>query len=127
MRVVRLVEHLDSNGDLKKVYDADVVIDSIIKLLNIRKGSYIANPELGSNILDYIFDLTDKHTINLLVDEVRNTIEQLPNVVVDRIDTKLTNDRKNVIFTISLILAQGLRRTITLVTEGEYIYMIGSE
>jgi len=127
MKIVRLVEKLDGTGDLQKVYDADTIIDTIIKLMNIKKGTYIANPELGTNILDYVFDLSDKHTLNLLVDEVKTVIQQLPGVYAENVDVSITKDKKNVLFKIDLILQKGLRKTITLVTQGEYIYMIGLE
>ena len=54
-------------------YEEDAVIDSIVKELLIEEGSYIFDPEYGTNLLRYIFE----PYVYQLKDEIITDLENL--------------------------------------------------
>ena len=65
---------IDANGDLREVFDADVIVNSIIKLLSISKGTYLFDPNFGVGIHKYIFEPADLYTKNKIESEVKTAI-----------------------------------------------------
>lgn len=76
----------DGKGDLRELYDIDVIVNSINNILNIQKGSYICDPNFGVGLEKYIFEHTDEITKQAIMHEVRNAIsiyEQRAKIDID--------------------------------------------
>jgi phage baseplate assembly protein W len=82
MESIRYYKNVGPNGDFEKLTNIDAVVDSILNLLSIPKGSYILNPEIGTEIYKYVFDFDDQVTLAQIDTEIRNTLEQEDRITV---------------------------------------------
>jgi len=67
---------LSSFGDWKFLEGTETIIRRIITNLFISRGSYVFDPELGSNIHKFIFEQADTITLNNITEEVRRVVDQ---------------------------------------------------
>jgi len=74
-----------SSGDLERISGIEVVLNSWNILLNIPKGTYDHDPELGSDLHKLVFQPADNRTMN----KIKNEIERCLMTYDDR--AKITN------------------------------------
>jgi hypothetical protein len=90
----------DSQGDVKRVYNADSVKASIMNILMTRKGERVMNPFFGCGLQDFIFDALDQDFIDLVARQIKSDIEQSgeDRAIIDKINfvTDLDNNRVTV-------------------------------
>lgn len=61
-------------GDFKQIKEIDVIITSWNNILSTSKGSYLHDPEYGSNLYKLIFDPMDDTTKEQIKSEILDTI-----------------------------------------------------
>jgi phage baseplate assembly protein W len=86
----------DSQGDVKRVYNADAVKASVMNILLTRKGERVMNPEFGCGLQDFVFDALDKDFIDLVARQIKSDIRRFEDrASVDQINfvTDVDNDR----------------------------------
>ena len=64
------------NGDLQKYTGKELAIYRLAVLLSIVEGSYLSDPELGVNLIKYIYKPMTDENINDLETELRNKIDK---------------------------------------------------
>jgi phage baseplate assembly protein W len=82
MESIRYYKNVAPNGDFEKLTNINAVVDSILNLLSIPKGSYILNPEIGTELYKYVFDFNDPVTLAQVDAEIRSTLEQEDRITV---------------------------------------------
>lgn len=89
----------DSQGDVKRVYNADAVKASVMNILLTRKGERVMNPEFGCGLQDFVFDALDEDFIDLVARQIKSDIERWEDrASIDKINfmTDVDNDRVTV-------------------------------
>lgn len=66
---------LSSTGDFKKFVGKELAIYRLAVLLSTLEGTDLMDPELGVNLLRYIFRPLTPENINAIEDELRNKIQ----------------------------------------------------
>jgi phage baseplate assembly protein W len=69
------IPYISSIGDFKRIRDIDVILNSWNNILLTPLGSYIADPNFGSNLYRLIFEPADAGTVESIKAEVKNRIE----------------------------------------------------
>jgi len=65
---------ITSSGEFKRVKDIDVIITSWNNILLTPRGSYIFDPEYGSDLYLMIFEPADDSTVDRIKTEIRQRI-----------------------------------------------------
>jgi phage baseplate assembly protein W len=68
------IPYISSIGDFKRIRDIDVIINSWNNILLTPLGSYIADPNFGSNLYKLIFEPADSGTVQAIKTEVETRI-----------------------------------------------------
>jgi phage baseplate assembly protein W len=85
---------IGANKDFEKVWDLDMIGDQLINILNINKGTYPYNPELGSDLIKYIFERPTEDKIGAIKNEVKRIVNRyfsgvyVENIVIEYIEYK---------------------------------------
>lgn len=69
------IPYISSIGDFKRIRDIDVILNSWNNILLTPLGSYIADPNFGSNLYRLIFEPADSGTVEAIKTEVQTRIE----------------------------------------------------
>ncbi len=94
LAVTRYTEEMVPSGDFQKVQNINAVLDSLANLLSIRRGTYPFDPEVGTDLPKYIFDLNDEITYDLIKTEIENTFASEPNATITGIEiSSITNNK----------------------------------
>lgn len=81
-------------NDVRPVLDIDAVKNSVRNLILTNRLERPFQPEVGSNLTAYLFELADPITTGGIRNEIRRTIENNePRVVVNNIDIRDLSDR----------------------------------
>jgi len=84
----------DSQGSLKKVINIESVRTSIDNILGTAQGERIFLPEFASRLKDILFEPISDHLINVLSQQVKDTIEIWDDrVQVLGVDTNIDADQ----------------------------------
>ncbi len=75
-KLVGCLPTLSSSGDMYLSEDIEVIIQSIFVILVTPKGSRPWQPEFGSNLLDYLYDLNTPDTNDNIKSEVRSALDR---------------------------------------------------
>jgi len=86
MKEIRFSNLVSPSGDFKRLEGLDAIIDSYQKLLSIKRGTYPFDPEIGTEITKYLFDLDDDVTRELVKDEVMETLSKEDRASVLNVD-----------------------------------------
>lgn len=70
------------SGDFTKIVGTSVLLNSITNLLNTPTGSYIFDPEYGSDLYKLVFDPADGQTAELIRQEVVGKIKLYDSRIV---------------------------------------------
>jgi len=69
------IPYISSIGDFKRIRDIDVILNSWNNILITPLGSYIADPNFGSNLFKLIFEPADAGTVESIKSEVQTRIQ----------------------------------------------------
>ena len=69
------IPRISSIGDFKRIRNIDVILNSWNNILLTPLGSYIYDPEFGSNLYRLIFEPADSGTVEAIKNEVQTRIE----------------------------------------------------
>ncbi len=72
-----------ATGRFKMVHEEDDIRQSIYIVLMTRKGEYAMQPNFGSNLHEYVFELPDDAFASLIVTEIIQTLAAWEPRVVD--------------------------------------------
>ena len=108
-------------GDFKLLKDFEAIVNSYINLLNIKRGSYPFDPEVGTEIDKYVFELDDETTYDLLREEVIRTLEQEDRAEVLSVDLAKTTDPKTILITVKAKIKDRTIRISMLKQKGGYL------
>jgi phage baseplate assembly protein W len=74
---------------------------NLVNLLLTNKGERIFNPNFGTNIRRQLFNQIEEGTYNVLIDDIRNTIElYIPQITIEKLEAVPSYDQH--IITINL-------------------------
>ena len=68
------IPYISSIGDFKRIRNIDVILNSWNNILLTPLGSYIADPDFGSNLYKLIFEPADSGTVQAIKHEVKTRI-----------------------------------------------------
>lgn len=68
------IPYISSIGDFKRIRNIDVILNSWNNILLTPLGSYLADPNFGSNLFKLIFEPADQGTIEAIKSEVETRI-----------------------------------------------------
>lgn len=68
------IPYISSIGDFKRLKNIDVILNSWNNILLTPLGSYIADPNFGSNLYKLIFEPADSGTVEAIKSEVKTRI-----------------------------------------------------
>jgi phage baseplate assembly protein W len=68
------IPYISSIGDFKRIRNIDVILNSWNNILLTPLGSYIADPDFGSNLYRLIFEPADSGTVEAIKSEVKTRI-----------------------------------------------------
>lgn len=106
IRLARITEYTSSGYDLTIVYEIDAVVDHIIKTLFILRGTYVWDPEFGSDLLKYLFEPLDDTTLNQIKHEIDRVARSHPSVEDVIIDiSNVSPDQKLVTIDVTLVVS----------------------
>jgi len=74
-----IVPLISPNADLSEVTDIDAIIQSLINILLTPRGSYIFDPEYGSELYKYVFEPCDENTESAIKSEINSSLMRYEN------------------------------------------------
>lgn len=85
---------IGSDGDLVELYNIDMIINSINKILRIQKGTYIDDPEFGVGLEKYLFEPSDQKTLDDITREVKEAIAAFEKRATIKVDIQFFKNMK---------------------------------
>lgn len=105
--------NLDGRGDLRELHDIDVIINSISKILNIQKGTYLFDPEFGVGLHKYLFEPADQKTYDNISREVKNAVYNYEKRAKILVDIKFFSNKRGFVINIGIEM-DGERRATSI-------------
>lgn len=95
-----------ATGRFKMVSEEEDIRQAIYIILMTRKGEYAMQPAFGSNLHHYVFELPDETFINLVCDDIVNTLARWEPRVIDVLVNVDTQDHISgkIVFHISYVV-----------------------
>jgi len=82
-------------GDFKRISDLNVILNSWNNILLTPRGTYMHDPEFGSDLYKYVFEPSDQISVEGIKTEVVNRITAYDNRArIDDIEVHVQNDGK---------------------------------
>jgi phage baseplate assembly protein W len=72
----------NTQGDIRKSYNADAVATSLINILSTNKGERVMLPEFGANLRGMLFERMDTGFIQVLSNQIKTQIERWDNRIL---------------------------------------------
>ena len=121
------VATISSSGDFKKVRDINVILSSWTNILLTPKGTYIFDPEYGSNLHLILFDPVDDTTIDRIKTEIEDSLMTYDDRArIESINVQLSPDSKRVQVDIS-VSYEGERKELSVTfSEDSFIQQVGT-
>lgn len=86
---------VSSIGDFKRVSDLNVILNSWNNILLTPRGTYLHDPEFGSDLYKYVFEPSDDTTVEGIKREIIDRVTIYDNrATIDDIDVTIQNDGK---------------------------------
>ncbi len=86
---------VSSIGDFKRVSDLNVILNSWNNILLTPRGTYLHDPEFGSDLYKYVFEPSDDTTVEGIKREIADRISIYDNrATIDDIEVTIQNDGK---------------------------------
>ncbi len=84
--IKRYISTFAPNGDFNHYLDENAIIDSVLTYISISYGSYLFNPEIGTDLKFYIYQPLANSTITSLKNELESIISEfVSNVSVSNL------------------------------------------
>lgn len=84
--IKRYISTFAPNGDFNHYLDENAIIDSVLTYISISYGSYLFNPEIGTDLRFYIYQPLANSTITSLKNELESIISEfVSNVSVSNL------------------------------------------
>ncbi|RLA59298.1 MAG: hypothetical protein DRQ78_10785 [Epsilonproteobacteria bacterium] len=121
------VATISSVGDFKKVHDIDVILTSWTNILLTPKGTYIFDPEYGSNLHLILFDPVDDTTVERIKTEIEDSLMTYDDRArIETINIQLSPDSKRVQVDM-LVFYEGEKKELSLTfSEDSFIQQVGT-
>ena len=101
-----------SIGDFKRIDDINVIINSWNNILLTPRGSYLHDPEFGSDLYKYVFEPSDDSTVDGIKREVIDRISLYDDrASIEDVNVSISNNGKRISLSI-LINYQGEKGTL---------------
>lgn len=85
---------INGYGDLTELFDIDVIVNSINKILRINQGTYIDDPQFGLGLEKYLFEPSDRITQEAITQDVRRAIASYEKRARIAVDVAFYSDMK---------------------------------
>jgi phage baseplate assembly protein W len=116
---------IGADGDLKKVYGIDRVVDSIINYLSIPKGNYPGDPEYGSELYKFVWEPTDELTKEGIYQEIKDVAQLFShNVKISNFNLYYISNNKGFVVSFDIVY-MGDKKEVTLEVTGDYVSRLG--
>ena len=121
------VATISSSGDFKKIRNIDVILASWTNILLTPKGSYIFDPEYGSNLHLMLFDPVDDTTIDRIKTEIEDSLMTYDDRArIESINVQLSPDSKRLQVDI-LVSYEGETKELSIpFSEDSFIRQVGT-
>lgn len=106
-KFIRVTEYTSPSYDFLELYEEPAVIDHILKRLQILRGTYVFDPEYGSDLLKYLFEPLDGETEAKVKAEVENVISEIPAIEKYEVQLETKQNLKEIIVNIILTFKSG--------------------
>lgn len=101
-----------SIGDFKRIDNLNVIINSWNNILLTPRGTYLHDPEFGSDLYKYVFEPSDSESIEGIKNEVIERISLYDDrALIEDVEVNISNNGKRVTLKI-FILYEGERGTL---------------
>ena len=101
-----------SIGDFKRIDDLNVIINSWNNILLTPRGTYLHDPEFGSDLYKYVFEPADADSVEGIKNEVIERISLYDDrALIEDVEVNVSNDGKRVSLKI-FILYKGEKGTL---------------
>ena len=101
-----------SIGDFKRIDDINVIINSWNNILLTPRGTYLHDPEFGSDLYKYVFEPSDGDSVEGIKNEVIDRISLYDDrAIIEDVDVDISNNGKRVSLKI-FISYQGEKGTL---------------
>ena len=101
-----------SIGDFKRIDDINVIINSWNNILLTPRGTYLHDPEFGSDLYKYVFEPADADSVEGIKNEVIERISLYDDrALIEDVQVDISNDGKRVTLKI-FILYKGEKGTL---------------
>lgn len=124
-RYYKHIGKIGKNKDFEKVYDIDMMVDQLINILNINKRTYPFSPELGSDIIKYVFEQRTEEVTENVKEEVKWVVEQyLPTMYIVKMESEYIKKDKMLVIN-TTVQWEDQEKTIDITFDKEnYKYLI---
>lgn len=86
---------ISSIGDFKRISDLNVILNSWNNILLTPRGTYLHDPEFGSDLYKYVFEPADETTVENVKREIVERITIYDNrALIESINVTIQNDGK---------------------------------
>ena len=86
---------VSSIGDFKRISDLNVILNSWNNILLTPRGTYLHDPEFGSDLYKYVFEPSDDATVEGVKNEIMDRIEIYDNrAIIEDIEVTIQNHGK---------------------------------
>ena len=75
-RLADFTHVVSSTGDFKRVTNIEVILNSWNNILLTPRRTYTFDPNYGSNLYKYIFEPATDHTVNMIRNEIYNSLRK---------------------------------------------------
>jgi len=121
------VAAISSSGDFKKLRDIDVILTSWTNILLTPRGTYIFDPEYGSDLYLILFDPIDDTTIDRIKTEIEDSLMTYDNRArIENINIQLDPSSKKVQADISVSYEGKTKELTVTFSEDSFIQQVGS-
>jgi len=122
--LVTFVSRFAPYGDFQKARNADAIADVIANRLTIIRGTYVQDPELGTEIHKYVFEHTLEDLKDLLTDEVRRTLHDIEHTEIVDVVVDFSRDYHSAIIYVIVQIEEEYMKKITLHVTKDYISLL---
>lgn len=87
---------IDPSGDMKRITDMDVILNSWETIIRTPKGTDMSDPNFGTNIYKYIFEMSDAATYSVIKSDIITALTTYDDrAVIDSVKVSVSNDYKH--------------------------------
>ena len=123
---LKSMENFISNqGDFTQIKNIDVILRSLMNLIMTVKGTYLFDPEYGTNIVKYIFEPVDEITKDSILQDISASVSRYEGRSSSTFDIKfLKGDIKGFVLDVN-VSYQGEKKEISIRVDESLLKSIG--